>query len=239
MNSLFNIVNRKSLNHSLTTKYAFTLAEVLVTLGIIGVVSALTLPTLVKNHQRQVYVTQLHKVYNQMSQAVELYMTDTRAVSLAETRLRNNSVELKRFFTNYFKVVKDCNGSYVPCFADEYKSLDGSKTINPKHWKCNVVFTLADGTAVCADSKIEDNSKDEDDEDVVNGYNGINVISMEFDINGRQGPNIYGRDYFSFDIDARGNIVDPNKSKHENGIKPSELFGYVGRIIEDGWKMEY
>lgn len=38
----------------------FTLAEVLVTLGIIGVVSAMTVPTLMQNHQRKTYVAQLH-----------------------------------------------------------------------------------------------------------------------------------------------------------------------------------
>lgn len=221
-------------NHS-----GFTLAEVLVTLGIIGVVSALTLPTLVKSHQRQVYVTQLHKVYNQVSQAVELYMNDQRAVSLSETRIRNNGAKLNEFFHTYFKVVKDCNGSYVPCFADEYKSLDGSQTINPKHWKCNVVVTLADGVAICADSQTEEASKDENDEDINNGYDGKNSIALEFDINGRQGPNIYGRDYFSFEVDSRGNIVDSNKAKHENGVNPSELFGFVSRIIDDGWKMDY
>lgn len=220
-------------------KTGFTLSEVLVTLGIIGVVSALTLPTLVKNHQRQVYVTQLHKVYNQMSQAVELYMNDTRSSSLSETRLRNNGSELKKFFNKYFKVAKDCNGSYVPCFADEYKSLDGSTTINPKHWKCNVVVTLADGAAICADSQTEGATKDENDEDINNGYDGTNVIALEFDVNGKQGPNVYGRDYFSFEIDATGKIVDSNKSKHENGVNPSELFGFVSRIIDDGWKMEY
>ena len=45
-------------------KAAFTLAEVLITLGIIGVVAALTLPTLIQNHQKQVYVTQLKKAYS-------------------------------------------------------------------------------------------------------------------------------------------------------------------------------
>ncbi len=48
-------------------KKGFTLAEVLVTLGIIGVVSALTVPTLMQNHQRKVFVTQLHKVYSEIS----------------------------------------------------------------------------------------------------------------------------------------------------------------------------
>ena len=47
-------------------KAAFTLAEVLITLGIIGVVSAMTVPTLMQNYQRQSYVTQLHKTYNEM-----------------------------------------------------------------------------------------------------------------------------------------------------------------------------
>ena len=40
---------------------AFTLAEVLITLGIIGVVAAMTLPSLIANHQKQVYVTGLKK----------------------------------------------------------------------------------------------------------------------------------------------------------------------------------
>lgn len=46
-------------------RFGFTLSEVLVTLGIIGVVSAMTVPTLMNNYQRQAYVTQLHKVYNE------------------------------------------------------------------------------------------------------------------------------------------------------------------------------
>ena len=54
---------------SVAPKPAFTLAEVLVTLGIIGVVSAMTVPSLMQNHQRKTYVTQLHKVYNELQQA--------------------------------------------------------------------------------------------------------------------------------------------------------------------------
>ena len=64
---------------------ASTLAEVLVTLGIIGVVSAMTVPTLMQNYQRQSYVTQLHKVYNEMSQVFQQMMTDRNALNLKET----------------------------------------------------------------------------------------------------------------------------------------------------------
>lgn len=50
-------------------KIAFTLAEVLVTLGIIGVVAAITMPTLIDNHQKKVAATRLEKFYSMMSQA--------------------------------------------------------------------------------------------------------------------------------------------------------------------------
>ena len=63
-------------------KKAFTLAEVLVTLGIIGVVSAMTVPTLMQNHQRKTYVTQLHKIYNELSQALVRYQNDKNALNI-------------------------------------------------------------------------------------------------------------------------------------------------------------
>ncbi len=57
---------------SLKKKFAFTLAEVLITLGIIGVVAAMTLPTLIQNHQKQVLLTQLKKNYAILNQAVQM-----------------------------------------------------------------------------------------------------------------------------------------------------------------------
>ena len=41
----------------------FTLAEVLITLGIIGVVAAMTIPTLMAKFEKQQYVTQLKETY--------------------------------------------------------------------------------------------------------------------------------------------------------------------------------
>ena len=52
-------------------KQAFTLAEVLITLGIIGVVSAITMPVIIQKHREQVIVTKAKKVYNQFSQAFQ------------------------------------------------------------------------------------------------------------------------------------------------------------------------
>lgn len=51
-------------------KKAFTLAEVLITLGIIGVVAAITMPVLINKYQEIVTVTKVKKFYSLMSQAI-------------------------------------------------------------------------------------------------------------------------------------------------------------------------
>ncbi len=51
-------------------KSAFTLAEVLITLGIIGIVAALTIPALIDNHNKQVVVARIQKFYSSMNQAI-------------------------------------------------------------------------------------------------------------------------------------------------------------------------
>lgn len=56
--------------------FGFTLAEVLITLGIIGVVASLTLPALVQKHRKQVVETRLAKFYSSINQAIKLAEND-------------------------------------------------------------------------------------------------------------------------------------------------------------------
>lgn len=223
----------------------FTLAEVLVTLGIIGVVSAMTLPTLVKNHQRKVYVTQLHKVYNEVQQAVDMYVTDNNYVSLGESRLRNNPEELRRFIHNYFKIAKDCETHVVPCWAEEYSSLNGEITSH-KNALCNIVVTLADGAAICFDvAAMEDVVVDEDNfqESSYGKYgNNSQLLTVECDINGKQGPNVYGRDAFQFSVNASGQIIDQDYINNNNEANLNSKWisnGTFGKIMNEGWEMNY
>ena len=123
-------------------KKAFTLAEVLVTLGIIGVVSAMTVPTLMQNHQRKTYVTQLHKVYNEFSQALVQYQTDRNAINLTEAGL-TSQVNFNSFISNYFKTVQMCD-SLTPCFTDDYKTLNGGGV----NFTDGTSYVLASGSSV-------------------------------------------------------------------------------------------
>ena len=62
----------RSLRSLAMTKNAFTLAEVLITLGIIGIVAAMTMPSLIQKYQEQVTVTKVKKFYSEFSQAYSM-----------------------------------------------------------------------------------------------------------------------------------------------------------------------
>ena len=227
---------------------AFTLAEVLVTLGIIGVVSAMTVPTLMQNYQRQSYVTQLHKVYNELSQALLRYQTDKNAINFKEAGL-SGSEAYTEFQKNYFKAVQDCGTTQTPCFASSYKKMSGSST----NFKCKYgCMSLASGAAIGGYG---------------NGTNGVYEIVV--DVNGQKGPNIFGRDAFTMYIYTAQNVIDDLALKNPDDMndstwdsessvpltqdqreknfqracqgdaKPGEWHGCFGKILNDNWQMNY
>ena len=169
-------------------KKAFTLAEVLVTLGIIGVVSAMTVPTLMQNHQRKTYVTQLHKVYNEFSQALVQYQTDRNAINLTEAGL-TSQVNFNSFISNYFKTVQKCD-SLTPCFTDDYKTLNGGGV----NFSDGTSYVLASGSSVR----------------FLFSSSGDKIGQIGVDINGKKGPNILGRDLFFIAVYKDGTLDDFN-----------------------------
>ena len=88
-------------------KKAFTLAEVLITLGIIGVVAALTIPTLVNNYRKKQFETGLKKEYSVLLQALDMYKQDNETPLKREdcTQARNT---FKLALQPYLKILMDC-----------------------------------------------------------------------------------------------------------------------------------
>ncbi len=223
-------------------KQAFTLAEVLVTLGIIGVISAMTLPTLVKNHQRQVYVTQLQKVVNELSQAAERAIQESNAITLTETPYRtSNNRAAQQFLSKYLKVIQTCTTDRSPCMASVYKQLNGTVF---NGWAMNVNATspcvsLADGAAVCMSGGFETDEYSDGE------YNWHDYVRIYIDVNGQQGPNILGRDLFYAELYSDGKIaegydIDPTWHGNECGVANATYgSGCLSKIMSDGWKMDY
>lgn len=67
---------KKNMNFVGKRNVAFTLAEVLITLGIIGIVAALTMPALMSGYRKQVAETRLKKFYSSMNQLILLSEAD-------------------------------------------------------------------------------------------------------------------------------------------------------------------
>ena len=82
-------------------KQGFNLAEVLITLGIIGVVAAMTMPALIGNYQKKEVVTRLKKAYSIVQQAIRLSELDNEEVQYWETNLSGDEF-FNRYFEKYF-----------------------------------------------------------------------------------------------------------------------------------------
>ena len=76
----FTLDLKDSANKRNISKEGFTLAEVLITLGIIGVVAALTLPSLIQKNNNKVVETRLKKFYSTMNQALLEYYFAVRHI---------------------------------------------------------------------------------------------------------------------------------------------------------------
>ena len=217
-------------------KKGFTLAEVLLTLGIIGVVSALTIPTFVRNHQKQVFVTQLKKVYSELAQAADSAIVENNAISLTETKFNgNNSNATKEFFNSYLKIVKTCTDDKTPCFAESYKYIDGTEfdDFEPASDE-KPCFVIADGASICTKWK---GWYDFDPSDKT-----FSPTQLYIDVNGAQGPNIVGRDLFYAEIYPDGKVSESyynDKSEFCLDTEVSYGVGCLSKIINDGWKMDY
>lgn len=186
----------------MTMKKAFTLAEVLVTLAIIGVIAALTIPAVITKATKAQYVTGVRKAFNTLKQVEREAMREygdpqywTYSI-LPGADNDFSASDFDKYFKPHFDIVKFCGESTDDnCFADKYKSIDGKRNIkspndNPGYGTGAgyVKFVTADGISWMYMGDIEHNYR-----------NGPIVRHIfEVDVNGRKGPNVLGRDYFSF-----------------------------------------
>ena len=233
-------------------KKGFTLAEVLVTLGIVGVIAAFTLPALMSNFQKRTYETGIKKAYNTVTDAVALYMANEGIDNLSDAPFVNNQEELQKFVKKYFKVATNCETRYynpngLQCFSETIYSLDKSVSSSLRSYQCMSVVTLTDGMSMCIDAGKMENATDSDGSNVGSSnldYDDSRVLVVEVDVNGIAGPNVTGRDIFTMDVNNSGLVYD---KEWDPTKKDSILQGYkskawpmgIGRIQYDGWKMEY
>ena len=228
---------------------AFTLAEILITLGIIGVVAALTIPNLIVKYEKNRTVTQLKKTYSVLNQAYLFAKADGGDSILAENIIGDydnnlatrNYVEnfMSKYFTPYLKITKNCGyTSDSSCFGKNY--IRSFANGNPAdsgitYYKYNLI--LNDGTFI----SVTTNTRcDENGENCVSGGGLIFYI----DISGGNKPNMFGKDTFIFYITPKSSNIDfykfgntrtalLNNCNNAAGFRQS----CAALIKYDGWKI--
>lgn len=169
-------------------KFAFTLAETLITLAVIGIVVALTIPTLVQNYKKKEYSTRLKKFYSMMSQAIKLSEIDNgpsgQWIIPAAIIDKEGNEDFEKgydnalsFFNTYFK-------PYMNVVSIE-------KYENKPRVLLNDSSTFLLHTGSC--------------------------IDFDFDVNGVKPPNETGRDIYKFVFCSNAeNSINNTFSKKEN-----------------------
>jgi prepilin-type N-terminal cleavage/methylation domain-containing protein len=194
-------------------KAAFTLAEVLITLAIVGVVAAITIPTLVQKNKERVTVTKVKATYSKLSQALRFAIAENGEVNGWDFALEGNIVSANSFFEYlrpYLKIAQDCgsNRTNICSISTLYQLNDISLHSYPGSGYYE--FILNDGVKVWFRVNVSTNSQaactDGDDSTK-------NVCALFWiDTDGANTKNVLGKDVFVFYIMKDGIIPHQSTS---------------------------
>ena len=229
--------------------FAFTLAEVLITLGVIGVVAALTIPTLISQHQKKVYVTQFEKAYNTITNAFRLMQAETGSDNLDDndfiTALNTNSyAEVTRLAKKYFNITQDVYkyaSSSGPVYSDSrpaplYKFYNNSYGVtSPSPY--GFLLKTADGADIYL--SVEYNYSSSTSSPIIKAFIDVN--------GGDRAPNTAGRDFFEVRFDMQGKLLQSgleynnvvNNCTSSISAHGATHYFCAERIMKDGWQMNY
>lgn len=219
------------------SRKAFTLAEVLITLGIIGVVAAMTLPTLITNYQKRATVAKLKRAYSVIKQAYLMSYDQVGDPAADEALAMGNDNYFRTYWAPYIKgtvckTSKECGySSNNPwAFANGQKMTLGVVVLDRR-----TTFYTSDGFLYVVFVAVGslDNT-----ENVANS-------SIIVDINGGKGPNKLGKDVFYFRriSDEKGNDMQPlgynysDKSVNSDCSENGNGYYCAEKIRRDGWKI--
>ena len=193
----------QSLSHLITSKAAaFTLAEVLITLAVIGIVAALTLPGLIQNHNEKAWSTAKDLWEKKLTETVRRMNVDGVMTGHESTE------EFMNTFKNYMKVIKTCDNNDInKCYSPkivttgkddaleeiETNGLTSASSMGLKEWKTNtntMSFVIADGTTVIMAYQPECPYADP----IEDTGSQVSCMAYMVDVNGKKGPNRVGKD---------------------------------------------
>ncbi len=225
----------------------------MITLAIIGVVAALTLPNVITKFQKQQTVTQLKKVYSIFNQAYERAEQDYGSSEYWEWEQLNAVGEpiASKYIMPYLKGVTKVQIRW----EERWVSLDGTYSSAGSGQNSAPRYALPDGTTFRFTGL----------NFATNPINKVKThLRININLNGERGPNRYGRDIFvlsifPFDKRAKGKVVPGTNDQCGSGgihynLTREQLttrgcatcksdhtgtgYGCAALIMKDGWQIK-
>ena len=206
-------------SHFSRKRVAFTLAEVLITLGVIGVVASLTLSPFISKQQEKSTVVALEKAYSVLSQASKMAIAKDDEINNWCTGEPVNLQECSKIIADKFekelKIVKKCKTTDKSCIPNKakgwkplYSEAYHMPTVQPLSLAYDdTILLTSDGMILMFMANFPDNDNSVWCPSGLRGslatywaayYGYCGYIRV--DINGLKGPNVYGKDLFEFKI---------------------------------------
>lgn len=191
-------------------KKAFTLAEVLITLGIIGVVAAMTLPALVNQTRGKELETALQKAYSILQQSLQQMQYDTGLIpnnanfgsKQGGTAAGTGGGTFIDYFRPYFLSHGNCKTR--GCIKQSYTDEEGNTILETKKYKnytntANISTNLLDdGQMILSDGMLV----------LIENYQSNILITIDVNGIGKK-PNRWGHDLFTFQIEESSGKLLP------------------------------
>lgn len=228
----------------------FTLSEILITLGVIGIIAAMTLPLLIGNYKKKETITKLKKIYTVLSQLVILSQEDNGPANIS-TKDAVDANTVKNFFEIYWQPYLNAptsakNGeSFYQSNGFVYKYLNGNirdMGVLTSYANGRILFQTYDGTIYFLWMMVWETIKDDDGNIISQTPKYDSKQTVYVDINGTNNPNTFGKDIFIFVIDFDHNNVKPygynTNNINDHCSKSSSGFYCAAKIMADGWKIK-
>ena len=197
------------MNYGFKKFFAFTLAEVLITLGIIGVVAALTIPTLVSNYKQRAWDTAANVFERKLEESLKAMNTQQ---TLAGYR---NTADFVSELSKHFKITRVCkNDDLLTCFEDkvmwgagdadpeevDMAEIKTASNFGQEDWDTEIIgVQFANGTTglVAYNPDCKQNPYS-------NQITGTSCLALLYDTDGFKTPNTSGKDLRGINVNSLG-----------------------------------
>lgn len=210
---------------------AFTLAETIITMAILGVIAALTIPGLTMSMQKSEHVSGMKKAYSTLSQAISKMNFENDIANYTKFWLTDD--EFWKTFLKQLRTMDVCANGQQGCFTDEpIKTLNGTNlgTYNGKNYTVRTVdgysYQYTPGNVQASTYGIEE--KD--------AQKALGLFLV--DVNGNRRPNTLGRDMYYFIYVEEKGIIPAGFYNHSDCQKDGNGYTCAGRLMKE-IKMKY